>query len=97
MHWLGGTVEERGQTGDQFGAINALFSGLAFAGLITTLLLQRQELELQRRELALTRQEYTETKEHVKAQSDTLAKQKFRIKPLPNDPTSPLDCKFNEA
>lgn len=34
----------RGTFGDKFGAINALFSGLAFAGLITTILLQRREL-----------------------------------------------------
>lgn len=34
----------RGAFGDKFGAINALFSGLAFAGLITTILLQRREL-----------------------------------------------------
>lgn len=34
----------RGAFGDKFGAINALFSGLAFAGLIATILLQRREL-----------------------------------------------------
>jgi hypothetical protein len=34
----------RGQFGDKFGAINALFSGFAFAGIIFTLLLQRQDL-----------------------------------------------------
>ena len=43
--------EERGQFGDMFGAVNALFSGLAFAGLILTLILQRKELTLQRDEL----------------------------------------------
>ena len=40
-----------------FGAVNALFSGLAFAGLIIAILLQRQELQLQREELAETRKE----------------------------------------
>jgi hypothetical protein len=39
---------ERGQFGDLFGSVNALFSGLAFAGLIYAILLQRQELSLQR-------------------------------------------------
>lgn len=34
----------RGQFGDKFGAINALFSGFAFAGIIFTLLLQRRDL-----------------------------------------------------
>jgi hypothetical protein len=47
----------RGQFGDLFGAVNALFSGLAFAGLIYAILLQREDLELQRKELEMTRQE----------------------------------------
>lgn len=47
----------RGQFGDVFGAANALFSGLAFAGLIYAILLQREDLVLQRTELELTRQE----------------------------------------
>lgn len=46
---------ERGQFGDMLGAINSLFSGLAFAGVIFTIYLQRQELALQRKELELTR------------------------------------------
>ena len=41
-----------GEFGDMFGAVNALFSGLAFAGVILAILLQRQELKLQREELA---------------------------------------------
>lgn len=43
--------------GDSFGGLNALFSGLAFAGLIWTILLQRKELSLQRLELSETRKE----------------------------------------
>lgn len=39
---------------DSFGAINALFSGLAFAGLIYTIFLQMKELELTRDELRKT-------------------------------------------
>lgn len=38
-------------------AVNALFSGLAFATLIFTVFLQRRELQLQRQELAETRRE----------------------------------------
>ena len=34
----------RGQFGDKFGAINALFSGFAFAGIIFTIFLQRRDL-----------------------------------------------------
>lgn len=48
---------QRGQFGDMFGGINAVFSGLAFASLAYALHLQRRELSLQRLELALTRRE----------------------------------------
>ncbi|MEI6514324.1 MAG: hypothetical protein WCO51_13780 [bacterium] len=48
---------KRGQFGDSFGSINALFTGLAFAGVIVTIILQRRELSLQRQELELTRVE----------------------------------------
>jgi hypothetical protein len=47
----------RGQFGDLFGVVNALFSGLAFAGLIYAILLQREDLSLQRNELEMTREE----------------------------------------
>ncbi len=40
----------RGTFGDMFGSVNALFSGLAFAGIIVTILLQRKELALQRQD-----------------------------------------------
>ena len=35
---------DRGQFGDLFGSVNALFSGLAFSGLIYTIFLQKQEI-----------------------------------------------------
>lgn len=47
----------RGEIGDMFGAINALFSGLALAGIIITLILQQKELSLQRQEFILNREE----------------------------------------
>ncbi len=37
--------DERSAFGEQFGAINALFSGLAFAGLIFTIFLQQKEIK----------------------------------------------------
>ena len=70
-------VQERGTFGDMFGAINALFSGLAFAGVIYAILLQRKELKLQRTELELTRRELEGQKEQMKAQNITLKKQNF--------------------
>ena len=44
----------RGTFGDLFGAVNALFSGLAFAGLIYTIVLQRREIEANREEIKKT-------------------------------------------
>lgn len=61
---------ERGTFGDMFGAVNALFSGLAFAGLIATLLYQREELKLQRKEL-------NEQKLEFREQNKTLKRQRF--------------------
>jgi hypothetical protein len=52
---------DRGTFGDLFGAVNALFSGLAFAGLIYTIFLQKQDLKLQRNEIALNRIELKKT------------------------------------
>lgn len=47
----------RAQFGDMCGAVNVVFSGLALAGVICAILLQREDLEIQRQELALTRTE----------------------------------------
>ncbi len=67
-----------------FGAVNALFSGLAFAGVIFAIFLQRheiklqrKELELQRKELALTRGELKGQKHQMEAQNKTLRTQSF--------------------
>lgn len=48
---------DRGTFGDLFGAVNALFSGLAFAGLIYTIILQKRDLEMQRAEIQMNRAE----------------------------------------
>lgn len=66
-----------GTFGDQFGAVNALFSGLAFAGLIVTLVLQREELEAQREELKQTREELRGQKQEFEIQNATLKHQQF--------------------
>ena len=68
---------DRGTFGDKFGAINALFSGLAFAGLIFTIVLQRKELSLQREELQLTRQEMSDQTIEFEKQNSTLQLQRF--------------------
>ena len=48
---------ERGTFGDLFGAVNALFSALAFAVLIYTIVLQREEIKQNREEIVLNRKE----------------------------------------
>lgn len=68
---------DRGTFGDKFGAINALFSGLAFAGLIVTLLYQKEELKLQREELAQTREELKGQREEFEEQNKTMKRQRF--------------------
>jgi hypothetical protein len=51
---------KRGQFGDLFGSVNALFSGFAFAGIIYTIYLQRKDLKLQEKnvtaQMELTRE-----------------------------------------
>ncbi len=47
--------ESHGTFGDLFGAINALFSGLAFLGVIIAIILQKKELEEQRKEIRESR------------------------------------------
>lgn len=62
--------DARGTFGDQFGAVNALFSGLAFTGLIYTIILQRRDLKLQRQEMKEQTREF-------KKENDTLRIQRF--------------------
>lgn len=45
----------RGSFGDAFGSVNSLFSGLALAGVVYALILQRKELQMQREELQMNR------------------------------------------
>ena len=67
----------RGTFGDMFGAVNALFSGLAFAGLIIAIYMQRKELEYQREELELTRKEFQKQTKEFEEQNKNLAIQRF--------------------
>lgn len=60
--------EQRGQFGDMFGAINSLFSGLAFAGVIFTIWLQSRELGLQREDITQTRLTFQEQARTIEIQ-----------------------------
>lgn len=63
-------VEDRGTLGDMFGTINALFSGLAFGGVIYAILLQRRDLNFYREEIK-------GQKEQLALQNVTLRRQNF--------------------
>lgn len=69
--------ENRGQFGDLFGAVNALFSGLAFAGLVITIMQQRHDLQLQRNAIEQTNKEMQQQTQEFDTQNETLRRQQF--------------------
>lgn len=72
-----GKPDSANEIGDSAGAVNGLFSALAFAGVIFAIILQKKELSLQRHELEQTRQELTAQKEEFAEQNKTLRHQRF--------------------
>ena len=70
LHCFFPEIKPTEQFGDRFEAVNALFAGLAFAGVIFAIILQWKELGLQRKELEDTRAE-------IRGQKETLQKQNF--------------------
>ena len=71
-----------GSFGDTFGAINSLFSGLALAGIIYTIYLQKTELSLQRKELEYTREELSRTAD-AQERTTKLMNEQIRLSNLP--------------
>ncbi|MBL7706160.1 MAG: hypothetical protein JNM21_11510 [Taibaiella sp.] len=83
--------EPKGTSNNKFDALGTLFSGLAFVGLIVTLLLQRSDLKMQREELELSRaemkrqgdeferqgQEFERQRQEMESQNKTLMIQRF--------------------
>jgi hypothetical protein len=65
----------RGTFGDLFGAVNALFSGLAFAALIYTIVLQREEIRQNREEIVLNRKELVKASKLQKKAQEVLSQQ----------------------
>jgi hypothetical protein len=64
------SIAKSGTFGDSFGALNALFTGFGFMGLLVTIFLQREDLKL-------TREELSETRQEIKIQSKTFQQQQF--------------------
>ncbi len=70
-----GDSARAGEFGDQFGAVNALFSGIAIAGIIVTILLQRQDIELQREDLRISKDEYARSIQAQREAGESMAAQ----------------------
>lgn len=66
-------MEKQGQLGDLFGGVNAIFSGLALAGVVTAVVLQSKELQLQRSEMRLQREQLELQREEL-----SLSREEFR-------------------
>ena len=97
---VGFAVDEKGVFGDQFGAVNALFSGLAFSGVVYAILLQRYEVGLLQEELARTKDILDEQKKLAAEQLTGQRKQAFEttffnLLELFNSIVSGMDLKSN--
>ncbi len=72
-----GKWDHRGQLGDLFGAVNALFSGLAFGGIIYTIFLQQKEMKTQSEEFKAQGVEFKKQSDAFVKQNNLLATQSF--------------------
>ncbi|MFC4216816.1 putative phage abortive infection protein [Pseudophaeobacter arcticus] len=71
------SYDARGTFGDMFGAVNALFTGLAFAAVIYAIFLQKHEVRLLKSELAGTKRMMQEQQNLAAVQLTYLRKQTF--------------------
>ena len=71
---------ERGTFGDMFGGINSLFSGLAFCGIIISIMMQSEELKLQREEIKQNREELKGSRIAQEEQGKSLHRQAENLK-----------------
>ncbi|GAS82407.1 hypothetical protein [Paenibacillus amylolyticus] len=69
-----------GTFGDMFGAVNALFSGLAFVGLIYTILVQREDLQEQKKAIKMQTYEMSLQVKALKMQAAALKLQVEEMK-----------------
>ncbi len=86
VSWLGGSEPptKAGEFGDQYGIVNALFSGLALLGVMAGILIQGKEFRGQLREMAANAEEmqkqtktYEEQLELLRHQNNILARQQL--------------------
>ncbi len=81
-YWLPGyinkdlvDIKDKGVLGDSYGSVNALFTGLAFAGLIFTVLLQQREISLQRQDFKVQVSEMQLARKESARQADIQQRQ----------------------
>ena len=84
--YISGNIAARGQFGDMFGAVNALFSALALAGVVTAIWHQRdellsqigadRELERQRQSISLLERWHSDEMHECRIQVDRFCKAK---------------------
>jgi hypothetical protein len=72
----------RGPFGDMFGAVNSLFTGLGFIGLIWTIFQQQEQVAMQRDELRLQREELKAQRDEMAASRTELSKQAVATRSL---------------
>ncbi len=90
-----GDVSKAGVFGDSFGVLTSWFSGLAFAGIIFTIFLQKEELKLQREELKSTREVLQSQVKETKHQS--FENTFFQMLRLHNDIVNSIDIRSEGA
>nr|WP_323778395.1 putative phage abortive infection protein [Amylibacter sp.] len=66
-------IGDRGTFGDVFGAVNSIFTGMAFIGVVYSIAMQREEL-------AVARSEMKQTKEILAAQQKNITEQNLATK-----------------
>lgn len=74
---LGLGPSDRGLFGDMFGAVNALFSGMAFVGVIYAISMQRHEIAIAKAEIRFTKTILDKQQEQLTLQNQETIKKTF--------------------
>ena len=80
INWIYGQtlpLGERGIFGDMFGAVNSLFSGLAFVGVIYAITMQRHEIAIARQDIRYTKEILDDQKAQLERRNEETKKQTF--------------------
>lgn len=95
--WFAPKFTARGPFGDQFGSVTALFSGLAFAGLILTLFMQSKELNLTRKSVEAQTEELKVSSEALKKQVEEMSNQRVEMEAMKDAQQAQADYMARQA